>query len=249
MRLRIRRLGAAAALMVVVSAGCHTLNNNNECGCSNDPDNHERWSDEWYCAHTNSPTGARQKCHKGKLWPPFPRPSGPKQEYWHRFHTAHYWPHPYNTQDLQYLRTVSGSQVANGWTNEMTLFAHHFDAKTNELNHAGNRKLKWIVQIAPAQRRQIWIATSDDKAVDAARVGHVQKQATNLAFDGNVPAVALRVAPVDGRPTDQINRIRAAETNTMPVPRIPFAIGGNGAASGAGALGGASGGGGGASGP
>lgn len=263
MTVRFRHYGAAAVLLLGLGAGCHTMHTNSTSDCSRNScaDNAgscadsggscskglgscfggdggpRRWSQEWYCAHGNAPAGARQKCHKCKQWPPFPRPTGPKQEWSHRFHVAHYWPYPYNTQDLQYLRTVSNSQVANGWTQEMTLFPQHFEEKTNNLNHAGQRKLKWIVQIAPEQRRQIWIQVSDDKKVDEARIAAVQKAATNYAFNGTVPPVALRVAPVNGRPTDEVNRIRQAETGSMPVPRIPFAIGGNGAASGAGGAG------------
>ena len=38
--------------------------------------------------------GSRQKYKFGELWPPYPRPTGPKQHYWNRYHHAHYWPYP-----------------------------------------------------------------------------------------------------------------------------------------------------------
>lgn len=225
-------------------SGCGLFGGGNGSGCGLfGGDGPRRWSDDWYCSRANAPAGGRQKFHKCQTWPPYPRPTGPKQEYWHRFHTAHYWPYPYNTQDLAYLRKVSATQVANGWTTEMTLFAHHFAIDSNELNQAGLLHLKWIVQVAPPHRRHVWVQASDDKAVNATRMTSVQNAAAELAIDGNVPPISLRVAPRDGRPTDEVNRIRMLENGSMNAPRIPYAIGGNSAGAGAGAAGSGGGGG------
>ena len=52
-------------------------------------------SDQWWAEKAALPVGTRQKCWKGKLWPPYPRPTGPKQQFTHLYHAAHYWPYPY----------------------------------------------------------------------------------------------------------------------------------------------------------
>ena len=39
----------------------------------------KRWSPEWYAAEAGEPVGARQKLKYGKMWPPYPRPTGKKQ--------------------------------------------------------------------------------------------------------------------------------------------------------------------------
>lgn len=233
-----RRFATVAVLITAIGIGCHH-NHRHSCNtCSTDcnscdEDGPKRWSDEWYCQEANSPTGARQACHHGVLWPPFARPTGKKQQWSHRFHTAHYWPYPYDTQDLAYLRQVSATQVANGWQTETTLYAYHFDAENNTLNQAGLLHLKWIIQIAPVQRRHVWIQKSDDETVNAVRLASVKLAATKFACDGDVPPIDFMCAPTDGRPTNEINNLRGLEFGSMPKPRITGSSG-SGSAGGSG---------------
>ena len=215
-----RRYWVAAVILTAGIMGCHH-NQRSECETCSDEEPH-RWTDAWWEQKARLPAGARQLSIHGKEWPPYPRPTGPHQEWSHRFHHAHYWPYPYNCQDLAYIHALSDAQVGNGWMKETTLYEHHFDPETNTLNHAGRLHLKWILQTIPEQRRYVWVQANDDKAISEARMASVQQTAAELAVDGKLPPIALRITERDGRPTDEINRIRQQETDSIPVPRIPY---------------------------
>ncbi len=73
-----------------------------------------RGSDEWYAMHADDPVGERQVYKYGKLWPPFPRPTGPKQLAIHKYHAQKYWPMPYVCSDREALYSVCNSQATTG---------------------------------------------------------------------------------------------------------------------------------------
>jgi len=232
--MRFHRTGFAFVLLAVSLSGigCQSFWN------SFDDNGPKRWTAEWYAQQARSPEGTRQLKTHGRMWPPYARPRGRGQQWSHRFHGAHYWPHPYNCQDRAYLRNVSATQVSQGWVQETTLFGYHFHEKDNTLNRAGRLRVKYILQTIPEQRRQIWVQAADDQAISEARLTDVHNYAASLIGDSALPEIALRVTPADGRPTDEINRLRTLETGSMPTPRIPYSsssTAGGGAASGTGA--------------
>ncbi len=195
--------------------GCESCEN----GCS-ECKGPKRWSPEWYAIESETPVGAPQKLKKGKLWPPFSRPNGKRQQFSHRFHAAHYWPHPYNCEDIGYVRQVLARQEQQGWTEETTLYEYHFNAETHELNHAGERHLQWILEYVPIERRTVWVQKSIDSLVNQQRMAHVQHQASLISQDS--ASIALRVASPTGRPALEINAIRLAEIQSMPEPRVEY---------------------------
>jgi hypothetical protein len=199
-------------------------------------DGPRRWTADWYDAEAKRPDGARQIHSHGHDWPPYPRPCGEGQQWSARFHAAHYWPHPYNCQDLAYLRAVSATQVANGWQKETTLYAFHFDERDNTLNHSGKLRLKWVLQTVPEERRAVFVQASDDKSISDARLANVRAAATELVGDA-LPPIMLRVDEPDGRPTDEVNEIRKREKAAMRPPQISYnpAAVSNGAGGGGGA--------------
>jgi len=219
-------------LSVFCTAGCRGVGNSSWTVWKNhtrssrceacEQEGPDRWSDTWYAEKAQLPTGARQREHHGKLWPPFARPTGDKQEWSHRFHTAHYWPHPYNCQDLGYLRTVSASQVDNGWMTQTTLYDYHFDSETNALNQAGRLHLNWILNTIPEHRRYVWVQATEEPADSERRLAQVQQAAGELSANEKLPPIALRVAPTDGRPTNEINHIRELESGSMLPPHIEY---------------------------
>ncbi len=228
MRFHRSQFGYALLLLSLTGVGCRSVysdsnqSSSDETYYEDDDDGPRRWSAEWYATESQSPEGARQKMLAGQHWPPYERPVGKGQQWSARFHSAHYWPYPYNMQDRSYIRRVSDAQVNNGWVKETTLYGYHFDEKDNTLNHAGRNQLKWIVQTVPEQRRFIWVQASDDKSVTEARLSHVKTSAADLTSDGNAPPVMVRITPTDGRPTDEINRIRKAEIEAMLPPKIEY---------------------------
>lgn len=180
-------------------------------------------ADCWYAAEADSPVGARQRRHVGKLWPPFPRPTGKQQQLSHRYHAAHYWPHPYVCQDRAFVKDVMNRQVANGWTNGTTLYRYHFDADTQELTHSGRLHLRWILENVAPNRRVAWVQSGANPEISQKRLENVRAAAEDMVGqNGDVPPIMARVATPLGRPADEIVEIRNTEMQTMPKPRVPY---------------------------
>ena len=170
----------------------------------------------------SDPVGSRQKYHKGKLWPPYPRHTGEKQAFWHKYHSAHYWPWPYVCDDRAYVRNFSNMQIAAGWVKRNTLYDYHFDEETNSLNHAGRLQLERILWDTPYQHRTVWVQKVRDAAATSNRMESVRAESLALCGEEDMAPIELRRASPHGRPADEIDRIRQAELNTMPQPRILY---------------------------
>lgn len=179
----------------------------------------DKWSEK---AH--APPGTRQVLHKGKLWPPFPRPSGPKQHWIHQYHHAHYWPYPYNEQDEAYWRAIIDQQTANGWVQATTLQDYHFDPETQQLNSAGRKVLLWVLTQAPAKYRTIYISQGESRQVGEVRLAQVKKTIQEMELDEGAPLVSRPGVTPLGRPAEEIEHLRRLEINTMPRPRL-FVVG------------------------
>ena len=209
-----QRIVLAAIGVFVVAIGCTLLPVQTACAggpfWSNDHD------DE------SSPVGARQKCRHGKLWPPYPRPTGDEMDCSHIYHAAHYWPWPYNCFDRASVREFSELQVANGWIAEATLYDYHFEPGTQTLNQAGQMHLQWILTSVPPDRRAAWVQATVDSAISQQRIQNVRNQAVVMVGEENVPPIMVRVDMVQGRPAAEIDRIRRTFVDGMPAPRIVY---------------------------
>lgn len=178
-----------------------------------------RGSPEYYELHADAPPGARQKYRYGKMWPVQTRPCGPSQTCVQKYHTAHYWPYPYNLQDRSTVRTYYNMQVANGWQTATTFYSYHFDPETHELNSAGEQHLAWIVTHVPGQFRQAYVA--NDARTDAHAI-HMQSVEETLAKStgekGAIPVLPRAADPL-GRPASEVQGILtgAAEGALPPV--------------------------------
>lgn len=178
-----------------------------------------RGSPEYYEAHAADPPGSRQKYQFGKLWPVRARPVGPSQTFVHRYHTAHYWPNPYNCQDRASVQSIIDIQVQNGWQTGTTFYSYHFDEKTNALNSAGKQHLAWLVTYVPHEHRQAYVAISADQKVQEARMQSVQQGiAVSSGVAGEIPVLARAAEPL-GRPATEVQTILegAAEGALPPV--------------------------------
>ena len=139
-----------------------------------------RWSEEWYEQRAGDPPGARKIYKHGKLWPPYPRPVGQKQTYWHAYHTAKYWPYPYNCEDRAFERGILQQQANAGWEIATTLHDYHFDEETNRLNTAGEAHLRWILTQARQQYRTTFVASGTNAEIGEFRLAHVQNLAREI---------------------------------------------------------------------
>ena len=176
---------------------------------------------EYYQFHADSPVGSRQLFHKGKVWPPRPRPCGPHQPFCHKYHAATYWPWPYVCQDRAVVHSTINSQVENGWRATTTLYDFHFDDETNELNSAGRKQLHWILSHVPQQHQKLWVASSFDQGVTQARTMSVQTAMTNLGAGQQIP-VELRIAHPLVRSAEVVETIGRAALDNTPAPVIQY---------------------------
>ena len=185
----------------------------------------EPGTDAWWSSQAAAPVGVRQKYYKGKAWPPSPRPTGPKQQFTHRFHSAHYWPHPYTCWDRQAVEDPVAIQESNGWEAAATLYDYHFDTKDQQLTNAGRSHLHWILTHTPPQYRRVSVQAHADRTLSEVRLQNVTALATQMSRDG-IPHVSLRETDTIGRPAEEVDAIRRKELSTIPDPRVLYTGGG-----------------------
>ncbi|WP_339729717.1 hypothetical protein [uncultured Gimesia sp.] len=178
------------------------------------------------------PVGSRQKYKFGELWPPYPRPTGPPRRFWNKYHSATFWPYPYNCDDKGYVRDVMERQIQNGWTDQTTLYAYYFEPEGNKLTEAGILHLRWILEHAPERRRTIFVQTANDSITSQERLANVQYAASEMVGDQNVPSTMLRLSPTYGRPAREEDLKYRAYVGSILAPRIQYTAGGGTAANG-----------------
>ncbi len=208
-----------AALAGMVVAGCMLAAEQLPAG-----DDGPRWhSEEWYQMRADDQPGARQKYKYGKLWPPYPRPVGKGQSFWHKYHHAHYWPNPYLCEDRAYVNGILDQQTHAGWEQATTLHDLHFDPETHRLNSSGEGHLRWILLGVPAQYRSVSIAQAGSAEASQFRLAQVQEYAQTVC-GGNVPPIQLKYDTFLGRPAIEIDTLRRLELQSIPQPRL-FIVG------------------------
>lgn len=173
------------------------------------------------CKVINSPVGSRQKCRKGLIWPPRPRPTGKPQKLAEKYHAAHYWPWPYVCQDRAVIEGTSLTQIENGWLTATTLYDFHFDSETGELNTSGRRHLQWVLTHVPEEYQQLHVAESFQPGVTDLRSASVENELAQMSASLNVP-VSLRVAAPLTRSASTVEAIDRAAIQSMPAPTIEY---------------------------
>ena len=188
-----------------------------ECICEN-----KRYTIDWYEERSDRPIGARQQYRMGKIWPPYARPVGENAELSSRFHASHYWPHPYDCQDRQYLKTALHAQVKNGWISESTLYDYHFDSETNELTRPGRLHLRWILLHVPEEFRVAWVQSTVEADAGRTRIDSVREVAMTLVGEEKIPPIMMRATTPTGSSAEEAVSIRRDWLGSMPVPRISY---------------------------
>jgi hypothetical protein len=244
-----RRVASFGIIIVVASSGCNALGLTNgprlaglrdlnenphfrdqtlkqeacpQCGESECICENKRYAIDWYEERSDRPIGSRQQYRMGKVWPPFARPVGPNAELSARFHASHYWPHPYNCQDREYLKTAIHAQEKNGWIEEATLYDYHFDPETNELTRPGRLHLRWILLHVPDEFRVAWVQSTIDADASRTRIGSVRETAVTLVGEEKIPPIMMRVTTPTGASAEEAVSIRRAWLSSMPEPRISY---------------------------
>jgi hypothetical protein len=185
---------------------------------------------DWFARRALDPVGLRQRYVKGKMWPPYPRPEGLSMLPSHRFHAAHYWPHPYVCADRASVREFVAAQEDAGWVNQTTFYGYHFDRDTQLLTRSGVLHLKWILRSAPAHRRILYVQTADTAKASEVRMTSVRGITEEMVGLENLPPVIPRVTSPIGRSALEVDGIQRGDMGSQPVPRISPAFSGGGAA-------------------
>lgn len=191
-------------------------------------------SPEYLCYYGSLPPGSRRDCKHGEVWPPRPRPDVPYQKFWNQYHSAHYWPHPYNLHDQQRVMDRFAMQNAAGWQQACTLYGYYFDDETNSLTTSGRRQLHWILSNAPEQLRQVYVATSSDPSMNEARLQTVKAEVAGVMGSAEGAPVMLRNALPLGRPALEVDTYQRALREGMLDPHIQYTAGAGGGSTGSG---------------
>ncbi len=182
------------------------------------------WSKEWWADRATDPPGTRQVYKDGKEWPPYPRPVGRGQTFVHKYHHAHYWPHPYRCEDEASVRDMFAIQANNGWADATTIHEYHFDSDTNMLTSSGLRQVHWVLTSAPPEYRMLYMAKSGVPEVDQARMTQLQA-AVGTIDPSAISLIQERIDYPTGRPAREIDRLRNLELQSMPTPRLQMTVG------------------------
>ena len=203
------------------------------------------FTEEWYQQRADDPPGSRQVSKHGKFWPPYPRAMGRKQTLSHAYHTAHYWPHPYDCQDRMDVSNLLEAQASSGWVTATTLHDYHFNGDTQDLTEAGQTHLIWVMNSVPAQYRTVYVSQGVTAEMGQLRMAQAEKFLRETGAP-NIPPLVTRFEVFNGRPANEVDRLRSLELQSIPRPRL-FLIGAaarqGGGAGGAGGSAGGSGGG------
>jgi hypothetical protein len=220
----VARRVALSLLCLSAASACASVafaQDPNGCPCPE-----PRWHTEaWYQMRSQEPVGTRQVEWNGKLWPPYPRPVGPKMTCSNVYHAEHYWPWPYMCTDRNVVNDMTRMQEANGWLAETTLYDYHFNAESNELTVPGKLQLKWILENVPPSYRTVWVQQTEDPAISQQRMESVRAIASRLVSQANLPTIAFRPGTALGRPAIEVDTIRRKELETIPSPRVAFESG------------------------
>lgn len=177
----------------------------------------KRGSEEYYAARAADPPSMRQSYRYGKMWPVRARPVGPSQTFVHKYHTAHYWPHPYNCQDRASVRSIYDIQVHNGWQTATTFYSYHFDEETNQLNTAGEQHLSWLVTHVPEQFRHAYVQSEMNAQITSERMMSIEQGLVAATGAQNSVPVSARATHPLGRPASEVQSIlQGAAAGALP---------------------------------
>jgi hypothetical protein len=143
------------------------------------------------------------------------------------------WPAPFAEPARVAVRAPFCLMGNNGWRRQNMLGEYHFEPGTGQLTEAGRLKVRWILTVAPEQRRSIYVHAADANPETAARMNAVQQFASQVTPMCLPPVMATSI-PDDGWSATQVDAIDRKYLAAQPVPRLPMPSTGTGASSGGG---------------
>lgn len=157
-------------------------------------------------------------------------------DFWHRtkvdFYRNNTWPEPFRTEDRGAQREPFCIMVNNGWKMQNTIGVFMFNHETQELNTAGEAKVKWVVTQAPIHRRAVFVLMGDTPEDTQKRVQSVQAFISRIVPPGHLPPVMLTDREPEGASGEYFDAIHRATIQSIPSPRLPGGASGSSAQSG-----------------
>jgi hypothetical protein len=154
--------------------------------------------------------------------------------YWRDYHRNKMWPEPFLMLDRQSVIAPFATMVANGWRRQNLLSDYHFDEETNQLNVAGEMKVRFILTQMPPSRRTIFVQRGLTPDVTAARIGVVDRAALRVTPGGAMAGIVESDLPNDGWPADEVDSVARRYYKTQPDPRLKSVSGADQSSAGAG---------------
>ncbi|HVT28041.1 MAG TPA: hypothetical protein VHE81_08500, partial [Lacipirellulaceae bacterium] len=136
----------------------------------------------------------------------------------HGYYVNTMWPWPYVCPDRNAVSEPFCIMVNNGWRRENLLGAHYFNPGTNQLNAAGELRVKWIMTQEPPQRRNIFVERELDAKVNSQRTAAVREYASQFAADNHAPQVTETNLMSEGRPAVIVDFTNTKFQQNMPAP-------------------------------
>ncbi len=147
------------------------------------------------------------------------------QRYWASWNENNKWPMQWVGYDRQAVCTPLSVQAEKGWHRMNLIGSSHFDTASNELNSAGQRKIRFILTQQLPQRRTIFVERGESADLTATRVDAVQQAAVAMLPAGELPEVTDTAMILEGWPADEIDATLRGFDRTRPDPRLPASSG------------------------
>jgi nitrogen fixation protein len=152
-------------------------------------------------------------------------------DFWNRFkkdtQRNNYWPEPFVTTDRLSVREPFAIQANNGWRLQNTIGDGYFEPDTQELNLAGQMKVKWVVTQSPLSRRTVYVMTGGNDEMTMIRVDSVQRAISRYIPKGELPEVLLTDRDINGGSGEYFDAVDRALKSSVPSPRLAPSSGAN----------------------
>jgi nitrogen fixation protein len=146
-------------------------------------------------------------------------------DFWARFkkdaHRNNYWPEPFATTDRLAVREPFAVQMNNGWRLQNTIGDGYFEPDTQELNLAGQMKVRSVVQNSPVGRRTVFVLAGPSDEFTMIRVDSVQRAIARHIPRGDLPEVLLTDRDITGGSGEYYDAVDRALKSSVPAPRLP----------------------------
>lgn len=148
---------------------------------------------------------------------------------WHSFWRAKHvdyvrnniWPQPFVDVDAQAVQAPFAVMKHNGWRAHNTIGNELFRDGDCSLNLAGSRRVEWIAQQAPHERRTIYVLRGANQDETDLRLASVHQSLASMQIGGPIPQVVvtdIEPAAASGGWATNVNR---QWMQNLPAPKLP----------------------------